>query len=82
MPIFDDTLKLYSEHKTFGQDLMVEMIKRSLIGAKGVHFIDQQELKTRNDAIDHRFETLKKETKIKLKNLSSLITDIHNIKLE
>ena len=40
MPIFDDTLKLYSEKKAVGPEFMAEALKRSLVGSKGVHFVD------------------------------------------
>ena len=55
MPIFDDTLKLYAQKKAVGPDFMAEAIKRSQVGVKGVHFVNEQELESRNAAIDQRF---------------------------
>jgi|JI9StandDraft_2_1071091.scaffolds.fasta_scaffold360928_1 transcription elongation factor Elf1 len=44
MPIFEETLKLQAEKKSWSPDFLGETIRRSLVGSKGVHFIDQQEL--------------------------------------
>ena len=55
MPIFDDTLKLYAQKKVVGPEFMTEAIKRSQVGAKGVHFVNEQELESRNAAIAQRF---------------------------
>ena len=76
MPVFDETIKLLSEKKMVGTEFLGEAIKRSQVGTKGVHFINQQELQARNASIDQRFDNLKKETKVKLKDLSNLISEI------
>jgi DNA replication protein DnaD len=44
MPIFDDTIRLYSEKKSIAPDFINEAMKRALVNRKGVHFVDEQEL--------------------------------------
>lgn len=82
MPIFEEASKLQSDKKPWTSEFLGEVIRRSLVGSKGVHFMDEQELDKRNGLIDQRFETLKKEAKMRLKNVSVLINDINNLKLE
>ena len=55
MPIFDHTLRLYSEKKSVAADFMGEALKRSDVGIKGVYFLNEQELENRNGGIDQRF---------------------------
>jgi transcription elongation factor Elf1 len=40
IPIFDDTLRLFSEKKNIGEGFINEAIKRSLVGTKGLHFVN------------------------------------------
>lgn len=42
MPIFEEAYKLQSEKKAWSSDFLGEVIRRSLVGSKGVHFIDEQ----------------------------------------
>ena len=82
MPIFDETIKVLSEKKAVGTEFLGEAIKRSQVGTKGVHFVNQQELEARNSSIDQRFDRLKKETKFKLKDISDLISEIDYLSFE
>ena len=82
MPIFDDTIKQYNQKKTVGPDFMAQALKRSLTNGKGLHFIDGDELQMRNSELGQRLQNLKKQTKIKLNSVQSLISEIDNMSLE
>ena len=57
------------------------MARRSLVGPAGVHFVDEKAVENSKSEIDSRLNTLRKETRIKLKDLSALIDDINQMEL-
>ena len=55
------------------------LIKRSLVNNKGVHFTDEDSIQNANNEINEKVSSLKKDSKVKLKELNDLIDEINAI---
>jgi hypothetical protein len=58
-----------------------EMVKRSLVGTSGLHFVDHGAVENSNASIAEKLATIKREHRAKLKSLNNLIDEISSIKL-
>jgi DNA-binding transcriptional regulator YbjK len=79
--IFEEVSKNLSEKKQLSTELMNSMVKRSLVGSNGVHFIDEKAIEASNASINERYGKLKSECKVKLRDLNNLIDEVNNIKI-
>lgn len=58
--IFEEVSKLLNEKKGISTDTSMEMIKRSLVNGKGLHFIDEPALENLNNIQNERINQVKK----------------------
>ena len=55
------------------------LLKRSLVNNKGLHFTDEEAIQNANNLINEKVSDLKKESKVKLKELNDLIDEINAV---